>query len=132
MTTMTEYVESHGITVEILKDKGFQTDEDNWEHHAYQLRVHFDGRTIDTRWMQGTGITESPVDRPDMVFDSLISDASTESDTFEDFCGEFGYDTDSRRAYATWELLNALRPKVIEFVGGVDEFEHIAYQIERL
>ena len=37
------------------------------------------------------------------VIHALLSDSYAGSLSFEDFCEEFGYDTDSRRAYATWE-----------------------------
>lgn len=36
------------------------------------------------------------------VFCSLLSDADCGDRTFEDFCSDFGYDTDSRRAENTW------------------------------
>jgi hypothetical protein len=33
----------------------------------------------------------------------LLSDSQSGSQSFEDFCSDFGYDTDSRKAHATWE-----------------------------
>ena len=44
-------------------------------------------------------------DKPtlDDILHSLVSDASSAIDTFEDWCGNFGYDTDSRKALAVYE-----------------------------
>jgi hypothetical protein len=33
----------------------------------------------------------------------FVSDAVSGLDSFENFCGNFGYDTDSRTAYKTWQ-----------------------------
>jgi hypothetical protein len=37
------------------------------------------------------------------VLSCLASDVTAGEVSFEDFCADFGYDTDSRRAYKTWE-----------------------------
>ena len=37
------------------------------------------------------------------VISCLISDANSGMMNFDDFCSEFGYDTDSRKALAVWE-----------------------------
>lgn len=39
---------------------------------------------------------------PASVLASLLSDGQSASDTFESFCGEMGYDTDSRKALETY------------------------------
>ena len=36
-------------------------------------------------------------------------------ETFDDFCSEYGYDTDSRQAYATWERCLAFSEKLNHF-----------------
>lgn len=38
------------------------------------------------------------------VLDCLLSDCSAGSESFEDFCSNFGYDTDSRKAHETWQI----------------------------
>ena len=53
------------------------------------------------------------------VLCSIISDCSTaeNSFTFEDFCSELGYDTDSRKAYRTWEACKEQNEKFKYFAG---------------
>lgn len=43
------------------------------------------------------------------VLQSLGSDAQLGLDTFEDFCGNLGYDTDSRKALKAWEACRDTR-----------------------
>ena len=37
------------------------------------------------------------------IIGSLLLDYDAGAEGFEDFCAEFGYNEDSRKAYATWE-----------------------------
>lgn len=46
---------------------------------------------------------------------SAISGDVQCSDTFEGFCADFGYDTDSRRAYAAWERCAKFAEELREF-----------------
>ena len=40
---------------------------------------------------------------PDVLY-SLLSDSQAGAESFPDFCSNFGYDEDSRNAFATWEV----------------------------
>lgn len=65
------------------------------------------------------------------VLDSLISDAAgfANAQRFEDGCGEYGYDTDSRTAETTFKVVEAQAGKLEQFLG--DEYEHALWQTER-
>ena len=130
-----EYVKENGFRIEIVADHGMQTDDDNWQHHAYTLKLHgVDGETMETPWMQGAAITKSPTDTVAEVVDSLISDVWSYEDarSFEDWAGEFGYDTDSRKAEKSYNEIGAMAPDVIRVMGGPENFEHVATEIDRL
>lgn len=62
--------------------------------------------------------------KPYDVLAAISSDAYT-SDTFEEFCGEFGYDADSRKAHATFERVNALAKELRDFFSQT-ELEELA------
>lgn len=51
------------------------------------------------------------------VLSSLLMDASDTGETFEDWCGTFGEDTDSRRALALYLLLQENAKKLRVFLG---------------
>jgi hypothetical protein len=133
MTTMEEYTVDHGITVEVIKDRGAQVDKPGgWEHHAYEVRLtNAEGRTIDTPWSQGYGIESHPTEMAAEILDSLVRDSWGADQAFPDWAEEFGY-TDPRDAWETYHACEELAPKVIEFLGGKDELERVATEIEPL
>ena len=52
------------------------------------------------------------------VMSCLQSDAHAGDNTFEDFCSEFGYDSDSRKAHAIWERCANVRPELRKVLGA--------------
>lgn len=134
---ITEYVQQYGIRAEVIKDRGAQVDDQGWEHHAYVLRlVNLAQGTVmePVPWMQGYGIETSPQDRPEQVLDALVSDVHSirDSSSFEDWAEGLGYDPDSRRAERIYRQIEDQAEALIRFLGGEDEFERVAYEIERL
>ena len=57
--------------------------------------------------------------KPDLhgVLRSLIMDAQAGEQSFMDFCGECGYDEDSRKAYSTWEACQKIGSDVRRVLG---------------
>jgi hypothetical protein len=133
---MREYAAQNGFRVEILEDLGLQTrDDDEWQHHAYRLRVHnAAGDHFDTPWRQGTGITTSPDEQAGDILDSLVSDAwdYQQADSFEEWADNFGYDTDSRTAEKLYNQCGATVEPVVRLLGGQEQFEYVATEVDRL
>jgi hypothetical protein len=89
---------------------------DDWDKSAFHWSVTltYNGRTFTTSYKTGCGHVDKASGMPTLnqahdvkkvrepnaadVVSSLCSDARSGADTFEDFCGNFGYDTDSRKA----------------------------------
>ncbi len=59
------------------------------------------------------------------MLDCLLSDSQAGEQDFEEFCAEFGYDTDSRKAERTWKACRAQAPKVKRLLG--EDFERFLY-----
>lgn len=64
-------------------------------------------------------------------FYCFVSDAISGTYTFEEFCGEFGYDTDSRKAEKTWKSCQKSSVKLKRIYSGniydlVNELQEIA------
>lgn len=58
------------------------------------------------------------------VLDCILSDANSPED-FADFCSEYGYDEDSRKAERIHRACRALAPKVQRLLG--DDYETFLY-----
>ena len=61
--------------------------------------LYDDGRNRDAVQALSTSAKIDPLG----VLSSLVMDMDAGAETFADFCGEFGYDEDSRKAFAIWQ-----------------------------
>jgi hypothetical protein len=100
---------------------------DDWQKgaHQYRVTVRYGRRRIAFDWFAGQAITDTPEDRPEDVLDSLLSDAQAGEQEFDEFCQEFGYDADSRKAERTWKACQRSGAKLRRLLG--DEFETWLY-----
>ena len=67
------------------------------------------------------------------VLDCLASDAASieNARSFEDWCSDFGYDTDSRRAERTFKTCERQAHKLKQFLGP-DLYDTLPWNTERL
>jgi len=130
------YVHNHGIRVEILSGPNWEVDDEGWEHHAYQLKlINPDrGTEMTVPWTAGVGITRTPDERPEEVFDTLVSDAwgFVSADDFGDWAGEYGFDVYSIKAANIWRAIGEQAEAFQHFIGGSAELERLALEYERL
>jgi len=92
--------------------------------HPYKVTLRYQGRQLTVPFYMGPANDHEP--SAGDVLSCLIMDAcSYENATdFEDFCRDFGYDTDSRKAERIYKALEVQAPKVRRFLG--DDFETFA------
>lgn len=86
----------------------------HWRVKLYR-RVDGKDRQLTCYFSQGSGHTKEPTAAD--VLSCIASDAQAGYWTFKDFCAEFGYDTDSRKAEATWKACAKMTSKVRQFLG---------------
>lgn len=65
------------------------------------------------------------------VLDSLASDASSADQSFEDWCGDYGYDTDSRKAEAAYNACRETMFNLRKLLGARD-LETLLNDVERM
>jgi hypothetical protein len=85
----------------VIAEYGVKTDWDkldDWQKkaHPYTVKLKYDGRQMTIPFFMGQGLSHEPTDED--VIPCLMSDYKATDETFEEFCAEFGYDTDSRKA----------------------------------
>lgn len=75
---------------------------ENWNHNI--VTVYRGGRRCRFDFWPSTMSVGELASRRDVLgaFQCFVSDACCAESSFEDFCADFGYDTDSRRAYSTY------------------------------
>jgi hypothetical protein len=67
-----------------------------------------------------------PCSKPPTLYDVLACLTKYEPGSFEDFCFDYGYDTDSRRAYSTYEAVqNEFSGVRRVFAGHLEQLQEI-------
>ena len=123
-----------------------ETKRDSWTCDEWRVafqRVHLDSRlpirdkaALETAYYTGTGHRAKPAKRMSWdnaprpvaptagsVLFSLLLDASGADENFHDWCTNYGYDTDSRKALATYEACCIIRADVNKFFTATERAE---------
>ena len=84
--------------------------------HHYRCTLTYGTRRMTTPFHQGSACKGDP----DLltVLGCLFSDAQAGEDSFEDFCSEFGYETDSRKAEKTWKSCASMNVRLHKLLGA--------------
>lgn len=136
MKTMHAFVEQHEVTMvaTLTDEKPPWHDElaDNrvaWRGTSWSCEISRNGESMTVPFFQGEAHTGEPEAKE--VLDCLASDASGADQSFEDWADDYGYSTDSRRAYSTWEQIRAQTADLVRVLGD-EAFEELLYETERL
>jgi len=99
--------------------------QDEWQQNAngYRCTLRYDGRQYTFDFWQGLGISRDP--DAEGCLECLLSDAQAGEMDFEQFCAEFGYDTDSRKAEQTWKRCQRVLENMLRLLG--DDYEEMLY-----
>lgn len=99
--------------------------QDEWQQNAngYRCTLKYKGRKYSFDFWHGVAINSDPT--AEGCLECLLSDAHGADNTFEDFCGEFGYDTDSRKAERIYKACIKVRENMERLLG--DDFEAFLY-----
>lgn len=89
-----------GIVVTV-RGGSVKQDQDGWKHRAWSTTITREGYTAVMRVPYRSGMGVSSIPTAVDVVAAVVRDGSV-PDTFTEFCAEFGYDEDSRKAYRTW------------------------------
>ena len=103
METMTLNELSKGISLTAVRGAHIDFDDmDDWqkESNDWRITLRYKGHSMSFDYWQGKGIKNTPT--VEGIMENIVSDASVNDMSFEDFCAEFGYDTDSRKAERTY------------------------------
>ena len=105
-------------------------DQDTPMNH-YKVRLRRDGKQMTLYFSMGIALTGLPT--VEDVIDCLASDAASieNARNFEDWCGEYGYDTDSRKAEHTFKVCQK-QAEQLENLLGDTLYKELLWNTERL
>lgn len=139
MKTLEEFIEDHGITanvVEAAENPNWEQDDSYWEASHWTVRlIRMDDSGIkavfDVPFSQSAAHKNPPT--VEEVLDCLASDASgvSNNQTFEDWCCEYGYGTDSRKAERLYSAVVDQTDSLESFLG-TEAYNELLWEVENL
>lgn len=122
MATLTELIDRHGITLHTKQGDKRNADMGGDSRH-WRCTLRRRARTYSFDFWQGSAHKEPPTASD--TLECLLSDASLGQLDFCEFCGELGYDTDSRRARRTWRACQRTESRLLILLG--EHFDDFMY-----
>lgn len=106
--------------------QGLVRKDNDWDCNHYKCTIRFENRQYTFDYYMGLRISGEPT--LDSVMESLLMDCNVDQYSFDEFCGEFGYDTDSRKAEASYKACLKLAKNVKRVFG--DNIDKLARIVE--
>jgi hypothetical protein len=112
---------------ELIKEKGVkmssefvgyftEMDGDKWAHHSWKCTLRYKGRQMTTDYHMGTGHHGNEPSVADVLYGLLLDYAVVDS-SFAEFCNDFGYSDDSRKAEKIYKACIAGGKKLRKLLG---------------
>lgn len=135
MLTLAEFIERMAIrmTCEEWPTNPNMEGADQMDNWRCVLRHRNHGRKAMTVYFSmGVGLNGREPSAAE-VLSSLASDAAgiQNARSFEDWCGEYGYDTDSRKAERIFKVCEREADKLRRFLGSSAAYETLLFGTER-
>lgn len=119
--TIKDFIAKHNISVSLKTTYENPNMENSGDMFNYSATLKMGRKRFTLPFSTGKGWTRAP-DASD-ILECLQSDYYVKDMDFEDFCSEFGYDLDSRKAEKTWRACGNQSVKLDKFLGDlIEEF----------
>jgi hypothetical protein len=132
--TLDEFIGKYGLQMTVASidsNPNFSAD-DKWlaTAHHYRCIIKRGKKRMTVPFSQGSAVTNPPT-LPD-VLDCLAMDSGAQLSSFEDWCGDFGYDLDSRKAEKLFRVCRRQAQSLLRLLGSQAALEDLIYQTDRL
>lgn len=106
--------------------------EQEWNDSAFHYKVTLrkGPKRMLVYWSAGSGVPEPP--KVDEILDNIAADAASfeNARSFEDWAGEYGYDTDSRKAEKIYRTVGDQAKKLKQLLGD-ELYKELLWKTER-
>jgi hypothetical protein len=132
--TLRRFIELHRLRMDVeWADSNPSMSDNDWSQSAnhYLCKLRCERRRMTVHFSQGPALTKEPALAE--VLDCLSSDAVSveNSRSFEDWCAELGYDTDSRKAERTFEACKRQSSQLRRLLGD-EAYSILLWKTDRL
>jgi len=118
MQTFEQFAKKHRVELTYIKRANRTDSVTAWDKGAshYNCTLHHEDGSMTFWYSMGSAHKTGP--KVGDVLQSLALDASSAEESFEDWCANCGYDTDSRKAFATYEACVATHRELQRLLGA--------------
>lgn len=129
---ITQFIVINGITTQVARADQNPNMDDSADMDHWRVTLQRPGKRMTVYFSKGRGHNGKPP-QADEVLDCLASDAASveNAQDFADWCGDYGYDTDSRKAHRTYTICKRQAERLRKFVGATN-FKELLFNTERL
>lgn len=114
--TLQQFIDQHTITLTATRTDR-NPDMSDFEGDHWRVVLKRPGRRMSLYFSKGYGHGGAPPTSEE-VLECLRSDAYADGDTFEEFCFNLGYASDSRKAEKTYKAAQRQTDKLRRFLGA--------------
>lgn len=131
--TLQAFITKYRVTMTAeLTDRNPNMDDDKWTREATHWKCHLQcgRRSMVVYFSQGAAISHEPSTAD--ILDTLGGDAASweNAGSFEEWCSEYGYDTDSRRAERTYKAIERQSADLARILP-VEGYDALLWHTER-
>lgn len=112
-----DFVAKHNITAEAERVDCNPNMDDSAEMDNWRVLLRCGSKRMSVYYSMGKGHNGAAPEAAD-VLDCLASDGIAPDTSFEDWCGDFGYDTDSRKAHRTYTICKRQDARLWKLLGA--------------
>lgn len=130
--TIAEFMRDHKITMSAAwAARNPWMDDPKGDMHHYRCIFRHGRKRMSTYFSMGPALTQEP--SAEDVLDCLASDSSSVENArdFADWCEEYTYSPDNRRAKRTWDVCKRQAAKLKDFLGE-ENYRSLLWETERL
>ena len=127
-----DFIAENHIRVFSVKMVNENKNAPDWKNaNHYRVVLKCGKRTLTTYFSMGLALTSEPT--AEDVLDCLASDVAgfLNAWSFEDWCEDYGYDTDSRKAEKIYRVIESHKDQLQQWLGGYDTLNALCFETER-
>ena len=131
MVSLADFVREHGVRMSVRRTDGNPLMDNARDMDHWRCVLTCEGRRMVLTFSMGFGLNGVAPGVMD-VLDCLASDATALDMPFEEWCREYGYDLDSRKALRTYRACVRHGTALRRVLGSQAVFDALRYDVERL
>jgi hypothetical protein len=132
MSTIAEFIAAKKITMTVRPTDANPNMDGGRDMDHWKVTLRCSGRRMILTYSTGSGLRGQPIEASS-VLDCLASDAAGVQNArdFSDWCAEYGYDTDSRKAERTYKACQRQAASLQRLLGSTAAYETLLFNTDR-